>query len=179
MSPGIIPEPLQKLLRIKESSEKDSHASQQVLMEKANTVRTFQESGFSLRLRKLPIAQAMRMIARIPDPSLMCETCKGAKLLNEKKCETCKGEGVTLRELTVEEEALTIECYCEALSAASVDGFTPEQIGRMSPPEFPLDWIGKAFVFLLKMNQLTQKQLDSLEFFRINEGRLQSRPSMP
>jgi hypothetical protein len=152
-------------------SKKDGAEIQQRLFVQANKARLFEYKGFTLKLVKLPVAPFMRILAKIPEKLLNpppCEPCQGTGKIGEKKCEQCNGDGVYLdpATLTPEEQAQCVDVFCEGLSAASADHLSPDEIGRMSPPEFPEEFLGEAFRHLLLMNQATQPQIQKIGFFR-------------
>ena len=154
-----------------QASKKSGAEIQQELLAEANKVRIFEYKGCSMKLVKLPIQVFLRLIGRLPSKIMNpppCPDCKGAGQVHGKRCGKCNGEGVYLPDnaLTPDETAQFIDVACEALSKASPDGLTPDDIGRMCPPEFPEDFIGVAFRHLLLMNQATQKQIQELGFFR-------------
>jgi hypothetical protein len=165
------------LAQIKDISAKASDAKkagaqiQQELFEQANKVRVFEYKNCSLKLVKLPLASFLRILAKVPEKIMNpppCDACQGIGKVGEKRCSKCNGDGVFLEDnaLTPEERAQCVEVFCEALSAANPDGLTPEEIGRMTPPEFPEDFLGTAFRHLLLMNQATQQQIQKIGFFR-------------
>lgn len=164
-------------LSAKAAVDKKLGAETQRKLTEATKVKLFEYRGFTLKLIKLPFPVFLRFIPRIPEILMNpppCPDCEGEGRIVDpaakapRPCEKCLGEGVYLPDdaLTPQELADLIEVMCEALSAASADGLTPEQIGRMTPPEFPEDFIGVAFKHLLLMNSATKKQLQQVNFFR-------------
>ena len=138
---------------------------------------------------KLPFPEFLRIIAKLPAKLLNlppCPTCEGKGVINDpavkvpRQCEKCEGDGVYMPDdyLTPEETAQVWSVWCEALSVANPDGLTPEQIGRMTPPEYPEDFLAVAFRHLLRMNQATSQDVAKIGFFRGKPGGLQPRAPM-
>lgn len=144
-----IPPQLRKLVDQAAKAEKDGQKAVEHLLEKADSVRTFTHKGLTLHFRKLPLPDALRIQGKMP------------------KCVIADaGEESQDIDLTPEETWQYLDAITEALAISNVDGYSKEQFGRMTPPEYPEDFLGAAYHFVLRMNMMTKKQLDDVGFFR-------------
>jgi hypothetical protein len=182
-----------KELTAKAAASKKAGADiQRQLFEKANKPRLFEYQGPgspSLKLVKLPFPDFLRILAKVPEKLINlppCPSCNGEGTITDpavkvpRQCEKCGGEGEYIPDdyLTPDEIAQVWAVWCEALSAANPDGLTPEQIGRMTPPEYPEDFLAIAFRHLLRMNLASAKDVARIQFFRGKPGRVQPRAPM-
>jgi hypothetical protein len=147
------------LVNAKKGADRDMLQVKIDLLEEADKILPFQASdGTQIHLRKLSWGEATRIIfAKMPET------------LNEN--EPLK--------ITIQTQLRSYEAACEALSVASIQALTPEQVGRAGKANGGKDFVDEAVRFLMEQSYLTPKKVEDLQFFRRIRRRLWPSKPMP
>lgn len=147
---------LQKKLR---GVERDLVQVKIDLLEEADRILPFQASdGTQIHLRKLSWGEATRIIfAKMPE-SL--------------------GPDDQPLEITIQTQLRSYDAACEALSVASIQGLTPEQVARAGKANGGKTFVDEAIHYLMAKSYLLPEKVDDLQFFRRFRRRLWARLAM-